>query len=95
MTQDALSAAAASSAMSTVEEYRAAILAVISPLASTSLGLADAEGRVLAEDVTAAVALPSFDNSSMDGYAVRAADVASAAATSATTSWRQAPRSGS
>ena len=34
---------------------------------------------MLAEDVTAAVALPSFDNSSMDGYAVRAADVAGAA----------------
>ena len=33
---------------------------------------------MLAEDVTAAVALPSFDNSSMDGYAVRAADVAGA-----------------
>ena len=34
---------------------------------------------MLAEDVTAAVALPSFDNSSMDGYAVHAADVAGAA----------------
>ena len=33
---------------------------------------------MLAEDVTAAVALPSFDNSSMDGYAVLAADVAGA-----------------
>jgi molybdopterin molybdotransferase len=33
-----------------------------------------AAGRVLAEDVVAAIALPSFDNSAMDGYAVRAAD---------------------
>jgi molybdopterin molybdotransferase len=64
--------------MSTVEAYQAAILSAITPLASTSLELAAAEGCVLAEDVTAAVALPSFDNSSMDGYAVRAADVAGA-----------------
>ena len=55
------------------------ILAAITPLAAISLELAAAEGCVLAEDVTAAVALPSFDNSSMDGYAVRAADVAGAA----------------
>ncbi len=72
--------AAADSALSPVEAYQAAILAAITPLAATSLELAAAEGCVLAEDVTAAVALPSFDNSSMDGYAVRAADVAGAAA---------------
>jgi molybdopterin molybdotransferase len=66
------------SSLSTVEAYQAAILAALTPLASTSLELAAAEGCVLAEDVTAAVALPSFDNSSMDGYAVRAADVAGA-----------------
>jgi molybdopterin molybdotransferase len=71
--------AAADSAPSTVEEYQAAILAAITPLAPVSLELAAAEGCVLAEDVTAAVALPSFDNSSMDGYAVHAADVAGAA----------------
>ncbi|HEX9041322.1 MAG TPA: gephyrin-like molybdotransferase Glp [Trebonia sp.] len=68
---------------STVEAYQSVILAAITPLAPARLELADAEGCVLAEDVTAAVALPSFDNSSMDGYAVRAADVAGAA--------RQAP----
>jgi molybdopterin molybdotransferase len=71
--------AAADGALSTVEEYQAAILSAITPLAPTSLDLAAAEGCVLAEDVTAAVALPSFDNSSMDGYAVQAADVAGAA----------------
>ncbi|MGH3251060.1 MAG: molybdotransferase-like divisome protein Glp, partial [Trebonia sp.] len=37
-----------------------------------------AEGCVLAEDVTAAVPLPPFDNSAMDGYAVQAGDVAGA-----------------
>ena len=65
--------------MSSVEEYQSAILSAIVPLAPASLELADAEGCVLAEDVTAAVALPPFDNSSMDGYAVLAADVAGAA----------------
>jgi molybdopterin molybdotransferase len=65
--------------LGTVEEYRATILAAVTPLAPVSLGLADAEGCVLAEDVRAAVALPSFDNSGMDGYAVQAADVAGAA----------------
>jgi molybdopterin molybdotransferase len=64
--------------MSSVEEYQSAILSAIGPLAPASLELADAEGCVLAEDVTAAVALPSFDNSSMDGYAVLAADTAGA-----------------
>jgi molybdopterin molybdotransferase len=63
------------SSHSTVEAYQSAILSAISPLTPTSLELADAEGCVLAEDVTAAVSLPSFDNSSMDGYAVVAADI--------------------
>jgi len=66
--------------MVTVEAHQAAILSSVSPLSPVSLELAEAEGCVLAEDVTAAVALPPFDNSSMDGYAVRAADVAGAAA---------------
>ena len=48
------------------------------PLAPTELSLGDAHGLVLAEDVAAASALPSFDNSAMDGYAVRVEDVAAA-----------------
>jgi molybdopterin molybdotransferase len=64
--------------LSSVEAYQSAILAAIRPLAPASLELEAAEGCVLAEDVTAAVSLPSFDNSSMDGYAVHAADVADA-----------------
>jgi len=71
--------AAAGGSLSTVEAYQSAILSAISPLTPVSLELADAEGCVLAEDVTAAVALPPFDNSGMDGYAVLAADVAGAA----------------
>ena len=57
-----------------VEAHQSAILQAITPLAAVSLGLAAAEGCVLAEDVTAAVSLPSFDNSGMDGYAIQAAD---------------------
>ena len=64
----------ANGSLLSVDAYQAAILAAISPLPPVSLELADAEGCVLAEDVTAAVSLPSFDNSSMDGYAVHAAD---------------------
>src|SRR6185437_8146635 len=67
-------ATAVDSSLSSVEAYRAAILAAITPLAPASLELAAAEGCVLAEDVTAAVSLPSFDNSGMDGYAVQATD---------------------
>ena len=66
-----------------VEDHLAEILGTITPLAPAEAGLGDVGGLVLAEDVSAASPLPSFDNSGMDGYAVRVADVA--AATSATT----------
>jgi molybdopterin molybdotransferase len=59
-----------------VEEHLAEILATITPLTPTKLGLNDIGGLVLAEDVSAVSALPSFDNSGMDGYAVRVEDVA-------------------
>ena len=61
-----------------VEAHLAEVLAAVRPLAPARLELEAAEGCVLAEDVAAAAPLPSFDNSSMDGYAVRAADVAAA-----------------
>ncbi len=61
-----------------VEVYQSQVLAAIRALPPTHLALGDAEGCVLAEDVTAGVSLPSFDNSSMDGYAIRAADVTGA-----------------
>jgi molybdopterin molybdotransferase len=65
--------------LTSVEEHLADILATIRPLAPTELSVGDAYGLVLAEDVTAASPLPSFDNSAMDGYAVRVEDVAAAA----------------
>jgi molybdopterin molybdotransferase len=66
-------------AMQSVDSYLAEVLAAIRPLPPRELGLEDADGAVLAGDVTAAWPLPPFDNSAMDGYAVRAADVAAAA----------------
>jgi molybdopterin molybdotransferase len=61
-----------------VDDYRDGILGGISVLAPLELPLSSAHGCVLAEDVAAPWPLPSFDNSSMDGYAVLAADVAAA-----------------
>jgi molybdopterin molybdotransferase len=69
----------------TVEEHLAAILSHIEPIASLDLQLLDAHGCILAEQVVADVNLPPFDNSSMDGYAVRVDDVASASDTSPVT----------
>lgn len=47
----------------------------VTPLGTEDVRVADALGRVLAADVRSPLALPPWDNSSMDGYAVRAADV--------------------
>ena len=64
----------------TVEQHLSRILGTVRPLPRIDLGLLDAHDCVLAEDVASAVDLPGFDNSAMDGYAVRAADVAGATA---------------
>ncbi|WP_345285427.1 molybdotransferase-like divisome protein Glp [Streptomyces gulbargensis] len=64
--------------MWSVDEHLADILATVRPLEPIELQLLDAQGCVLVEDVTVPAALPPFDNSSMDGYAVRVADVAGA-----------------
>ncbi len=61
-----------------VEEHRAAVAALLPPTPAEDVPLAQARGRVLAADLVAAVSLPSFDNSAMDGYAVRAAELAGA-----------------
>jgi molybdopterin molybdotransferase len=63
----------------TVEEHQAVVHGLLPPLAEESVPLASAHGWVLARDVAAAVALPGFDNSAMDGYAARWAEVAPAA----------------
>ncbi|MFJ9040395.1 gephyrin-like molybdotransferase Glp [Streptomyces sp. NPDC102406] len=61
-----------------VDEHLEDILSTVHPLDPIELQLLDAQGCVLVEDVTVPVSLPPFDNSSMDGYAVRVADVAAA-----------------
>ncbi|WP_405583796.1 gephyrin-like molybdotransferase Glp [Streptomyces sp. NBC_01092] len=61
-----------------VDEHLEDILTTVRPLEPIELQLLDAQGCVLVDDVTVQVSLPPFDNSSMDGYAVRVADVAGA-----------------
>ncbi len=62
-----------------IEDARSRVLAAIpAPLPPEMVDLSDAIGRVLAADVVAATDLPPWDNSAMDGYAIRSADVAAA-----------------
>lgn len=68
--------------MRTVEEHLRLILDGIKPLEPFEVALTEATGCVLAEDVVTEWPLPSFDNASMDGYAVRAEDVVAASAES-------------
>ena len=64
--------------MRSVAEHRSVVLGNHGALPAVHLPLLSAQGLVLSSAVTAAWPLPSFDNSSMDGYAIRFADVAGA-----------------
>ena len=64
--------------MLSVEEAFARIVSQFAALETESVSLLDALGRVLAEDVVSAEDVPAFDNSAMDGYAVRFADTQAA-----------------
>ena len=68
--------------MITVEEAQARVIADIAATPPETIGFADALGRVLREDVIANVDAPQGDNSAMDGYAVRAGDLARASSAS-------------
>jgi molybdopterin molybdotransferase len=59
----------------TIEEAQRLVLDRVRPLESETVPVAAAAGRMVAEDARAAVDLPPFPSSAMDGYAVRAADV--------------------
>jgi molybdopterin molybdotransferase len=60
-----------------LDDALAALLAQARPLAETeSVATFDADGRVLAEELVSPLQVPPQDNSSMDGYAVRSAEVA-------------------
>ncbi len=64
--------------MITVEEHLASILRKVRPNRQVDLPLERAHGLVTTQDVHSPVDLPRFDNSAMDGYALRAEDVAGA-----------------
>jgi molybdopterin molybdotransferase len=64
-----------------LDDALAALLAqVVEPPAQEEVSTFDADGRVLAQDIVSALQVPAFDNSAMDGYALRCADVSAAGA---------------
>lgn len=65
----------------TVEQHRVVVAALLPRMPAQDVPLAAARGRVLAADIVATVSLPGFDNSAMDGYAVRAAELRGAPVT--------------
>jgi molybdopterin molybdotransferase len=71
-----MTAAASRPPLQSLDDALARLLAAVSPLAQTEqVGTFDALGRVLAQDVRSQLDVPPADNTSMDGYALRAADV--------------------
>jgi len=73
-----LKGAQAGEGMITVQEALDIVLPHIRPLGSEKVSISEALGRVIAEDIYAHRDLPSFDNSAMDGYAVKHADIGGA-----------------
>jgi molybdopterin molybdotransferase len=68
-----------------VEQARTRILSQIQPVSTEIITLAESASRILATDIIAADDLPLFDNSSMDGFAIRAADSVNASPASSIT----------
>ncbi|WP_106617091.1 gephyrin-like molybdotransferase Glp [Saccharothrix carnea] len=66
-----------SNTLTRVADHKARVAGLVGRMPVVDLEVADCLGLVLAQDVVAPVPLPPFDNSAMDGYAVRAADLAS------------------
>ena len=62
--------------MIAVEEAQERVLAEVQPLGTEQVAFTEAHGRVLREDVLAPFDVPHGDNTAMDGYAVRADDIA-------------------
>ena len=73
-----VTAAVTAEPLLSLDEARERMLAGVEPLPSEDVALEDAAGRVLATPIRSLLTLPPWDNSAMDGFAVRAADVASA-----------------
>src|SRR5258706_15249673 len=68
-----------------VEQARTRILSQFQPVSSATISIVQSANRILAMDIVADDDLPLFDNSSMDGFAIRAADSSNAAPTSRVT----------
>jgi molybdopterin molybdotransferase len=68
--------------MKSVAEALALMMPAFVPIGTERLALVDALGRHLGEDIVARHDLPKFDNSSMDGYAIRSRDIEGASASS-------------
>jgi molybdopterin molybdotransferase len=64
--------------MLAVEDAQQRVLAEVREIGTEKVGFLESAGRVLREDVTAAYDVPQGDNTAMDGYAVRADDIANA-----------------
>lgn len=64
--------------MRSVEQQLEIILSKVNPIEPFDIGLMEARGCVLAEDIRAPWPLPAFDSAAVDGYAVKVADVAGA-----------------
>ncbi|MFT5196236.1 MAG: molybdopterin molybdotransferase [Cellvibrionaceae bacterium] len=65
-----------------VQEALTKVLALVNQLPAETVPLIEASGRILAENIFANDSLPPFDNSGMDGYALKAADTSGASETS-------------
>jgi molybdopterin molybdotransferase len=66
------------SGLRSMEDHRDYLLSCLEPLPAFSQHVLDSLGLSLCEDVRSGISMPRFDNSAMDGYAVRAVDVAAA-----------------
>jgi molybdopterin molybdotransferase len=62
--------------MRSIAEALSSMLPAFSPLGEEEVHLTEASGRYLSRDIVARLDAPPFDNSAMDGYAVRASEVA-------------------
>ncbi|MBB1508610.1 gephyrin-like molybdotransferase Glp [Tessaracoccus sp. MC1756] len=65
--------------MLSVEDYLARVVSLATVVPAEDVPVSDGVGRVLAEDLLARFAVPPFDNSAMDGFAVRAAELSAGA----------------
>ncbi len=75
-----------------IDEARRRVLEAVRPLETEDVVLSDALGRVLARDVESPIDVPPFDNSAMDGFAVRAGPVAELEVVGESRAGRPSPR---